>query len=169
MRFNPDKCEVLIATNKKSPIHSEYTIHGQVLNQTDSAKYLGLNIHKSLSWDSHIDKITKKANSTLAFLGRIVSRCPTTINAQCYTTLVRPNLGYASSIWSPSKKTASTRLRQYNVEPPDLPLEITSAQAVSQPCYSSSSSSHYKADKHHLNYTYLRTRGHSLRFLVPHT
>jgi hypothetical protein len=26
MRFNPDKCEVLIATNKKSPIHSEYTI-----------------------------------------------------------------------------------------------------------------------------------------------
>jgi hypothetical protein len=44
MRFNPDKCEVLIATNKKSPIHSEYTIHGQVLNQADSAKYLGLNI-----------------------------------------------------------------------------------------------------------------------------
>jgi hypothetical protein len=46
MRFNPDKCEMLIATNKKSPVHSEYTIHGQVLNQTDSAKYLGLNIHK---------------------------------------------------------------------------------------------------------------------------
>ena len=81
MRFSPDKCEVLIATHKKSPIHSEYTIHGQVLDQTDSAKYLGLNIHKSLSWDSHIDKITKKANSTLAFLGRNVSRCPTTISA----------------------------------------------------------------------------------------
>jgi len=32
MRVNPDKCEVLIATNKKSHIHSEYTIHGQVLN-----------------------------------------------------------------------------------------------------------------------------------------
>jgi hypothetical protein len=37
---------MLIATNKKSPVHSEYTIHGQVLNQTDSAKYIGLNIHK---------------------------------------------------------------------------------------------------------------------------
>jgi hypothetical protein len=82
MRFNPDKCEVLIATNKKSPIHSEYTIHGQVLNQTDSAKYIGLNIHKSLSWDSHIDKITKKANSTLTFLGHNVSRCPTIIKAE---------------------------------------------------------------------------------------
>ena len=48
-------------------------MHGQVLNQTDSVKYLVLNIHKSLSWDSHIDKITKKANSTLVFLGRNVS------------------------------------------------------------------------------------------------
>jgi hypothetical protein len=56
MKFNPDKCEVLIATNKKSSIHSEYTIHGQVLNQTDPAKYIGINIHKSLNWDSHIDK-----------------------------------------------------------------------------------------------------------------
>ena len=33
---------------------------------------------------------------------------------------------------APAKKTASTRLRQYNVEPPRLPLEITSTQAVSQ-------------------------------------
>jgi hypothetical protein len=110
MRFNPDKCEVLIATNKKSPIHSEYTIHGQILNQTDSAKYLGINIHKSLSWDNHIDKITKKANSTLAFLGRNVRRCPTTIKAQCYATLVRPTLEYAFSIWSPSKKDSINKV-----------------------------------------------------------
>ena len=62
--------------------HGEYTIHGgQVLNQTDSAKYLGLKIHQSLNWDSHIDKITKKENSTLTFLGRNVSRFQTTIKA----------------------------------------------------------------------------------------
>ena len=60
MRFNPDKCELLIAINNKSPIHSEYTIHGQVLNQTDSAQYLGLNIHKSLSWNSHIERSPRR-------------------------------------------------------------------------------------------------------------
>jgi hypothetical protein len=110
MWFNTDKCEVLIATNNKSPIHGEYTIHGQVLNETDSAKYLGLKIHQSLNWDSHIDKITKKENSTLAFLGRNVSRFPTTIKAQCYITLVRPTLELASSIWSSSKKDSINKV-----------------------------------------------------------
>ena len=108
--------------------------------------YLGLNIHKSLSWDSHIDKITKKANSTLACLGCNVSRFPSTIKTQCYTTLVRLNMHPAYG--TTAKKRASIRLRQYNVEPPGLPLEITSAQAVSQPCYSNSIGRHYKADEH---------------------
>ena len=86
---------------------------------------------------------------------------------------------------APVKKTALTRLRQYNVVPPSLPLEITSAQAVSQPCYSNSSGRRANAQtmimyrivynlvdipaEHHLNRTSLRTRGHSLRFPVPHT
>jgi hypothetical protein len=49
---------------------------------------------------------------------------------------------------APANKTASTRLRQYNVEPPGLSLEITSAKAVSQTFYSNSSGRHYKADEH---------------------
>ena len=88
---------------------------------------------------------------------------------------------------APAKKTASTSLMQYNVEPPGLPLEITNAQAMSQPCYSNSRGKHYRAyaqtvmiyyivynlvdipAEYHLNHTSLRTRGHSLQFLVPHT
>jgi hypothetical protein len=90
---------------------------------------------------------------------------------------------------APAKKTASTRLRQYNVEPPGLPLEITSTQAVSamlqQVHWQTLQSRRAYAQtvmmyrivynlvdipaEHHLNHTFLRTRGHSLRFLVPHT
>jgi hypothetical protein len=81
MAFNPDKCEVLrVANKKRSPMTTRYTTPGQVLNTMDTAKYLGLNIHKTLSWDKHVDKITKKANSTLAFLSRNISHCLTKIN-----------------------------------------------------------------------------------------
>jgi hypothetical protein len=80
MRFNPEKCEVLQVTSRRTQQESKYTIHGQVLNNVNSAKYLGLNIHKTLSWDDHINKVTKKAHNTLSFLGRNISRCRTNIS-----------------------------------------------------------------------------------------
>jgi hypothetical protein len=40
MSFNPDKCEVIRITNKKKIIDAKYTIHGQVLHETNRAKYL---------------------------------------------------------------------------------------------------------------------------------
>jgi hypothetical protein len=110
MQFNPVKSEVLRVTNRKSQTIAEYKTHGQILITVDSAKYLGLTIQKNLSWDMCIDKITKKANSTLSFLGRNISRCPTTIKAQCYSTLVRPTIIYASSMWSQAKKESIRKL-----------------------------------------------------------
>ena len=43
----------------------------------------------------------KKANNTLAFLRRNISRCPSEIKAQCYTSLDRPVIEYAATVWDP--------------------------------------------------------------------
>ena len=90
MSFNPDKCEVIRITNKKKIRDAKYTIHGQVLHETNRAKYLGVTINNTLSWNSHIDIMTKKANNTTAFLRRNLSSCPADV--KCYKTLVRPQL-----------------------------------------------------------------------------
>ena len=47
-----------------------YIIHGQVLCITDTTRYLGLTITSDLKWNSHIQKVTSKANSVLGLLGR---------------------------------------------------------------------------------------------------
>ena len=78
-----------------------YTIHGHTLDVVDSAKYLGVHIHKSLKWNHHIDQVAKKANNTLAFLRRNFHQCPRNTKALWYTTLVRPLTEYSSVIWDP--------------------------------------------------------------------
>ena len=190
MAFNPDKCEVLRVTNKRSPLAADYTIHGQVLNITDSAKYLGLNIHKSLTWDDHVGKITKKANSTLAFLSRNISRCPTNIKAQCYTTLVRPTVEYASSVWNPAKKetinkieAVQRRAARFATGDYQRTSSVTSMlrqlqwQSLQSRRETAQMTMMYRIVYHlvdipadqYLHPSSLRTRGHQLRFLVPHT
>ena len=72
MAFNPDKCEVIRITNKKTPIIHDYELHGKILQTTKNTKYLGVNINDKLSWSKHINQITTKANNTLKFVKRNV-------------------------------------------------------------------------------------------------
>ena len=102
MQLHPNKYKVLQIA-KRTLLQSKFTIHGQVLNNGNSAKYLGLNIHKTLSLDVHINEVTQKAHNTLSFSSRNISRWPTNIKAQCYSTLVRSSLEYTFTNWSPAK------------------------------------------------------------------
>ena len=63
MEINPNKCEVITITNKRSHINYPNNIHGKELVHVQHAKYLGLTFSNNLSWNKHIDNITKKANA----------------------------------------------------------------------------------------------------------
>jgi hypothetical protein len=56
---------------------------------------------KNLSWNNHVNNITKKANSTLAFLRRNIRNCPQRAQTQACNIFVRPSLEYASTVWDP--------------------------------------------------------------------
>ena len=113
MKFNPDKCEVITITNKRSHINYSYNIHGKELVHVQHAKYLGLTFSNNLSWNKHIDNITKKANATCAFLRRNIESCLRQVKAQCYTTFVRPNLEYAATVWDPYTKFSINKLEKF--------------------------------------------------------
>jgi hypothetical protein len=110
MQFNPSKCEVIRITRKRAPIISEYKIHGEVLTAKPCGKYLGTTIHEKLLWNDHVDSMTKKANNSLSFLRRNISSCPSDIKAQCYKSLVRPIMEYASPAWAPYTSTNINKL-----------------------------------------------------------
>ena len=65
MSFHPQKCQLLRITRKKSPVKASYVIHGHTLAETDTAKYLGVSLHRHSSWSPHINATAKKANMEL--------------------------------------------------------------------------------------------------------
>ena len=105
MEFHPDKCQLIRFTNKIKFIPFKYKIHNTILEEVRSAKYLGVTLSKNLSWNDHCLSISKKANSTLAFIQRNLHNCPSNVKETCYKSLVRPILENASSVWDPHQKT----------------------------------------------------------------
>ena len=107
MQFNPDKCEVLRITRKRSPTIYPYTLHKTPLRSTDNAKYLGVTISRDLNWSNHISNICSKAKNTLRFIKRNVKTNNPKVKESAYMTYVRPQLEYCSAVWHPWQKNLS--------------------------------------------------------------
>ena len=79
-------------------------MHNQELESVYAAKYLGVTISKYLSWNTHINNITSTAYKTLGFVKRNVFTKNKDIKTMAYNSLVRPQVEYASAVWSPYTK-----------------------------------------------------------------
>ncbi|XP_071142080.1 uncharacterized protein [Mytilus edulis] len=104
MTFHPAKCYTLRVSRKKNPTIEEYEMMGQQISTVHQYPYLGVELSEDLSWDPHIIKVITKSNRVLGFLRRNIWKCPQYIKTQAYTSLVRPHLEYASTVWDPYRK-----------------------------------------------------------------
>ena len=112
MDFNPSKCQVIQITRARKPLQTTYTLHGQTLEITTDAKYLGITLTNKLNWKTHIDNITNKANRSLGFIKRNIKTKHVKTRQTAYKTLVRPQLEYSSSAWDPYTKDQIAQLEQ---------------------------------------------------------
>ena len=103
MDFNASKCSVIhiLPSKRKHVIDSSYTLHGQTLETVEKSKYLCVTISNSLTWTKHTENVTGKGNKTLGFLRRNFKDCTTQVKAATYTTMVRPTLEFATTVWDP--------------------------------------------------------------------
>ena len=101
MSFNVKKCNIIRITRSKTPFTKLYTLGGQILDQVDQSKYLGITITEELDWAVHINSVTSRANSTLGFLRRNLRSCPQNLKELAYMALVRSKLEYGATTWDP--------------------------------------------------------------------
>lgn len=73
---------------------------------------LGVELSDDLSWSTHIDHVTSKANKMLGLLRRNLYHCNTKTKDIAYKALIRPKLEYCSAIWDPHQKINQDKLEK---------------------------------------------------------
>ena len=101
MEFHPAKCQTLSVTRSRKPLQPSYVLHGHTLENVSSAKYLGVTINNTVSWDDLISNTCSKANRVLGFLRRNLKTSASNIKEKACKVFVCPLLEYAASVWDP--------------------------------------------------------------------
>ena len=74
--------------------------------------YLDVTLSDNIKWNSHINTIAKKADSTLGFLKRNLKHCPQDSRRTVYLSLVRSTLEYSSIDWDPYLQKDTDKLEK---------------------------------------------------------
>ena len=95
MSLQPQKCEALCITNKRSLMHFIYQCSNYLLKWSQSVRYLGIVINSHLTWSDHCKSVCSKATKVLNLLRRKLFCCSTVAKCCAYCALVLPIFQYS--------------------------------------------------------------------------
>ena len=102
MPVNETKCHVI---SFGSQIYRPgYKLGGIALKWTDSTKYLGITLCSNLKFEQHLHNKQEKASMVLGAIKHILHDAPKKAQLLAYTSLCRPILEYADTVWDPTQR-----------------------------------------------------------------
>ncbi len=130
LSFNPSKTQtVMFSRNKRRTTLPTLHMEGMALEYKESFKYLGLDIHRCLSWSKHIISRTDKGKFLLTKCKSVISQkwglTPQKLE-WVYKAVVRPKITYGSLVWSSSL----TRTMKYRMQKMQRLALVTATQPL---------------------------------------
>ena len=103
LSLNTKKCKCMLVSRKRGPRQPlSFKLGGDVLEQVQTFKYLGVLISSSLSWSPHVEAVCIKARKLLGLVyRRFYGLVDTSCMIEIYKSLIRPHLEYAAPVWAP--------------------------------------------------------------------
>ena len=110
--LNGKKCECMNITYKLDKDHNVISINGNIINETDSTKYLGLMFDNDLSFKEHVNYITNKCKGRLVVLRRLKSYLGKDTLKKIYKICIEPIMDYCSTVWGQSSKSNRDQMQR---------------------------------------------------------
>ena len=100
--LNVGKTELVLFTSSKKQLDCDLKIklNGKRLYETDSVKYLGIQINKRLTWKQHINHVSLKLNKANAMLSKLRHVLDIKTLRSVYYAIFESHLCYASLVWA---------------------------------------------------------------------
>ena len=73
--------------------------------QVSTINFLGLHINSQLTWQTHIDEISKKISSVIGLIYKLQYILPQKILLSLYNTLILPQINYCILLWRKDSKS----------------------------------------------------------------
>ncbi|CAB4037008.1 Hypothetical predicted protein [Paramuricea clavata] len=105
---------VLFGTSKKlrkSP-KVQVKINEIPINEAESYEYLGVELDKSLNYNSHIDRTIKKASAKVKLLSRIRQNVSPYVAEKIYKVMIESTLGYCGNLFLGISNSTANRFQQ---------------------------------------------------------
>lgn len=87
------------------------SLQGSDILQTDSCKYLGVDIDQNLTFDNHVNSIMCKIRRSLGVLKRTCQYIPLQSRITMYNTIVLPHFDYCSTVWDTCSDSHISKLQ----------------------------------------------------------
>ena len=100
--LNNDKTELVLYNSSKKQLDCDLKIklNGKTLYQTDSVRYLGIQIDKRLVWKQQINHVALMLNKVNAMLSKVRHAWDIKTLRSVYCSIFESHLCYASLVWA---------------------------------------------------------------------
>ena len=120
LTLNMTKTEFLLIGSKqrllKSTARPTAPINQVPIKQVSTVTSLGVHIDENLTWECHVNELSKKRSkkidSGISALKRIRHTVPCNTLLTICNSLVQPHLDYCSSVWGSCSKSLSQKLQK---------------------------------------------------------
>ena len=80
------------------------------ISHVDAFKFLGLTVDQSLTWNNHINDLSKKCSSSIGILNKVKNFLPESALLSLYNTLILSHINYGITAWSSTGVSGKNRL-----------------------------------------------------------
>ena len=111
LSLNVKKTQYMLFAGRKN-INNEQgiCINKALINKTDQAKFLGVIITETLSWQSHINYISKKISKSIGIIYKLSKYLNRNTLISLYYSLIYPYMIYCNEVWGLGYTTHKRKL-----------------------------------------------------------